>query len=226
MRPLVNQKLLPSKVKRTDSRMCNALYRTGVALVVLFVLVPLDGFSQITKRNEINLSPNGATALLLLDSAVSDLTKVEDLEERISLTESIAKILSRLRPERTQQMLDALFEDGLKHVRADRLGNSSKKQTADSQIWAIVRIASSFDSQLAKSYIERYTEERKPRETSESSVQTSGTSRGGMYLRLATELVERDPTLALSVAGSVTKTGLSPEILVFLGTLRKKDIGW
>lgn len=196
----------------------------GVATLVLLVL-PLTSYAQKTKRKQNNVSPNSATAILLLDSAASDLKKVENLEERISLAENIARMLAGRRPERTRQMLDSLFDDALKQLRAESPANAFKRQSAESQIWTIVRIAGSFDTQLAKSYIEKYTEKEISEEDSEKRVQASGLSRGELYLRLATEMIERNPGLAISLAGNVIKREVPNEILVFLGTLRKKDIG-
>jgi len=196
----------------------------GVATLVLLVLT-LTSYAQKTKRKQSKLSPNSATAILLLDSAASDLKKVKNLEERISLAENITKLLASRRPERTRQMLDSLFEDALKQIRAESPTNAFKQQSAESQIWSIVRIAGSFDTQLAKSYIEKYTEKEISEENSEKSVQAFGPLREELYLRLATEMIERNPGLAVSLAGNVIKTEVPRETLVFLATLRKKDIG-
>ncbi|MEK6282126.1 MAG: hypothetical protein AABN95_17355 [Acidobacteriota bacterium] len=193
------------------------------ATLALLVMV-LHSYAQTPKREK-SVPPNAGAALLLLDSAASDLKKIENMEERISLAESITKLLSSRKPETTREMLDALFEDALKRTRSDSAASAAKEQSADAQIWRIIRIAASFDSQLGKSYVEKYTEKEKTGEDSEQSVQVREPLRRELYLRLATELIERDPALAISLAGSVIKTELPAEALVFLGTLRKRDVG-
>ena len=163
------------------------------------------------------------SAILVLDSAIDELREVEDIRARVSMAETIVKLLAKSRPEHCRNMLDSLFDAALQLRKA---GSSDKAESsnADSILQKIIQIAAQIDPKFGQSYIDRYIgkEDLTAGETSASAQPSPRTA--ALYIQLATELIEQDLSLALSMARRSLSIAVLPETLVFLGTLRKIDL--
>jgi len=168
-------------------------------------------------------SPLNHIVVFTLDSVIDELREVESLEARVALAEDVIDLLIKKKPERCRQMLDSLFNDAL------QLGNieDSEKQNInlDSVMSKIIGIAARFDKKLAESYVAKYAKlgEETSRRGSVKPAERSGSLVAG-FLRLATELIEKDPTVAALVAEKSFSYGVTADTLMFLARLRKKDM--
>lgn len=157
-----------------------------------------------------------------LDSIIDELREIKDIEARASLTETIVKVLAKRKPDRCRQMLNSLFDEALQMQEAKVADDDPQNLILDSTIRKIIQIAASFDRQLAQSYIDKYTKEQDSNNTAARS-NTRSLTATEMFLKVAGELIEQDPVLALTVAERAVKAAVPPEALTFLGMLRKKD---
>ena len=162
-------------------------------------------------------------AILVLDSVIDELREVDDIQARISLAETIVTLMAKSKPERCRGMLDSLFNEALQ-LRRDEASKGVESNT-DAMLDRIIKIAAQLDARLARSFVERsLTEERdadtntKPSATDQTRVRAAA-----VYLKLATELVDRDRALALSMARKSLGIAVVSESLVFLGTLRSRS---
>ena len=163
------------------------------------------------------------SAILLLDSAIEELGEIEDIRARVSMAETIVKLLGKSRPERCHKMLDSLFDATLQ---LQKMGPSGKGERSDSNVILekIIQIAAELDRSFAQSYIDRYVsiEDSSSEKSTASSPLSSRTAT--WYMKIATELFEKDPVLALSMAQRSLSMAVPPETLVFLAGLRKRDV--
>lgn len=175
-----------------------------------------------TRERAVKLSPAQQNALYVLDSVIDELPKLDRVQERVSLAAAIVKLMSPMRPERCRRMLDSLFNDAIQLKQTDSSGVEDKRPDPDSIVREIIQIAAIFDVKLAQSYIDKYTEDvASSNEPSAVSKQTTRTA--ALYLKLASELIEKEPTKAMSIASKSLSAAIMPETLVFLGKLRKRD---
>jgi hypothetical protein len=112
------------------------------------------------KKKAHKVSPVRQTALAYLNQVVDELRSVEDLSERTAISRDVVKILAARNRERCQSLLDALFADVLKAADVSGGGESAQQKKADSLIREVIKMAASFDSNLADSYVTRYAESK------------------------------------------------------------------
>jgi hypothetical protein len=163
----------------------------------------------------------------LLDSSVDELREIGDLRARLELSESVVKLLAASKPDRCRRLLDSLFDDALRLRSAKPRDGDARRSLPDPDltIRKIIQIAGGFDRKLAQSYINTYTGEGAAREGNEGAPDQPPQLEAALYLKLALELVERDPALASSVAIKGLRSAVPYEAIIFLGALRKKDVG-
>jgi hypothetical protein len=207
-------------------------------LIVCFLIfgilfVPLSTAAQPSSQSSPNTPPRSKSrdansavrqsAILVLDSAIDELREVEDIQARVSMTETIVKLLAKSKHEHCRNMLDSLFDNALRLQKADSSDRAGGSNT-DSILQKIIQIAAQLDRKLAQSYIDRYTV-KEDRNGGEPSTSAKNSPRMAvLYIQLATQLFEKDLTLALSMAMRSLTIAVVPDTLVFLATLRKKDI--
>jgi hypothetical protein len=162
-------------------------------------------------------------ALLVLDSVVDELKEVNDIQARISLAETIVTLLAKSRPERCRGMLDSLFDEALQ-LRRDEASQKAGSNI-DAVLDRIIKLAAQLDARLARSYVERSVKEERDTDTNTkpSASDQSSARAAAVYLKLATELVDRDRAFALSMARKSLGIAVVPESLIFLGTLRSRS---
>jgi hypothetical protein len=93
----------------------------------------------------------------------------------------------------------------------------------DSAIRKIIQIAAGLDRNLAQSYIKAYATEEDRTNEDQVTARQKSSQIASAYLKIATQLVEKDPNLALVTAEQSLNNGVMPDSLVFLATLRKKN---
>lgn len=169
-------------------------------------------------------SPNRPIAILVLDSTIDELPQVEDIRARVELAESIVKLLAKSRPEHCRSMLNALFNGAIELRATTSSDNKDSDLDPDLVLRKIIQITASFDRELSSSYIERY-EAKDSLASAETAASTQSSGRMvELRLKLAIELLEKDPILAVSLANESLIGALIPETLVFLAALRQKNI--
>ncbi len=162
-------------------------------------------------------------ALSTLETVVDELPAIDDIDLRIQVTEKVVRLLAASRPDRCRRALDLLFAKA-SAARNERAKDQPDRERADLALRKIIQIAAFLDSKLAQSYIEAYLEEQRFEETTSASGQRESQI-ALAYLKIATQLVQKDPNLAVLTATRSFRAGVMPETLVFLATLRKKDVG-
>lgn len=202
---------------RTDLRSAIAIY-----FVCTFLIGHPITYAQRPSKKSAKPSPTQHIALTALDTVIDELRQVEDLSVRASMSEEIVKLLSATNPVRCRQMLDALFNDALRETKA-----ASGIDTQDDQgavVRKVIKIAAGYDRKLAENYIDRFTEEQKFADRETKVAEGNSFIQSELYLKLATELIEKDPLLAVSIAEKSLVSAVTPSALIFLETLRRKDI--
>lgn len=99
---------------------------------------PPKGRPQARSRD--NNSAVRQNAILVLDSAIGELREVEEIRARVSMAETIVKLLAKSRPERCRNMLDSLFEAALR-LRKVSSSNKAEDSNTDSILKKIIQIA-------------------------------------------------------------------------------------
>lgn len=199
----------------------------AACLLVFFTLTAATVFSQKqpkVKEKREDLALLQSVAVDSLDSSIDELRNVEALPTRIDLAEGIVRLLAAKRPARCRQLLDSLFDS----VSQLRKSNDGKKplpplERPDVLIRRVIKIAATLDPQLAQQYAEKYAADKEPNAgggASSSDVRAAS----DLYLRLATDLVDQNPALAVSIAEKGIADTLLPGAVIFLETLRKKDV--
>jgi hypothetical protein len=193
-----------------------------LAGVLVLAAAGTAGHAQKTRKTTPETQSVELIAVTALDSAVDELREVEDISLRASMAEEIVKLLATKKPARCRQLLEALFDDALRLRKAQKDGATSRLRESNAVIQRTIKIAASFDPKLAQEFVDEYAGDK------ESAGDAGGTpnpspSAADLYIRLATDLVERDPTLAVSVAEKSLVSEIGLRTLIFLETLRKKD---
>lgn len=207
--------------KETRRLMIHSKELIAVSVILLAVVSgAARGQKSSDKQNE---AANKKAAIIVLDSVVDEIREVESLEDRVALSAGIVNLLAEKKPERCRQMLDDLFESLLQ---AKMINPQDNEQSLDFDLIAgrIIAVAARFDRKLAEAYISRYAKLREDNKASSdnSSAQT-GKLAADFYLKVATELLERNPSLASITAEKSLLYGVTPDTLLFLARLRKKD---
>lgn len=201
--------------------------RSIVVIVLLLALITSHAsvLAQKPAAKSTNKADNSRfleeTALYSLDSVINELRQVEDLSTRVTLSEEVVRLLTVKQPVKCRQLLDATFTDALQ-LKAPVSGDGSR-ESLDSIIRRIIKLAASFDRKLAQSYVDKYAEYEAAKSTDGRDNTQLPSSTSDLLLKLATELIDGDANLAVSVAEKAISVAVPPRALVFLGTLRKKD---
>jgi hypothetical protein len=198
---------------------------TLIFAACLFLMAPTaDVNAQARKSAEKKgrLSPVQQSALDLADGAADELRQVEDLTTRVELTEEVVELLKARRPARCRQILDAIFAEALEGP-APAPHEAGSRQTRHTIIQRVIKAAAAFDRALALTYVSRYEEAERVRMGEQASGDSTQRTTSELNLALATNLVEKDPSLATSVAERSIPAGVTPATLVFLETLRQRD---
>ncbi len=169
-------------------------------------------------------SPNRPIAILVLDSTIDELPQVEDIRARVELAESIVKLLAKSRPEHCRSMLNALFNDAIELRATTSSDTKDSDLDPDLILRKIIQITASFDRELSSSYIERYEDKDSFADTKTPASTNSRERMVELRLKLAIELIEKEPALAVSLANESLIGAVIPETLVFLGALRQKNV--
>ena len=174
--------------------------------------------AQGAGREKSAASPLQSIAIAALDSAMNELREVESIPARVELADGLVNLLARRRPDRCRQFLDSLFESALQFSRSESSGDD-----AGAVVRRTITIAARFDRELARSYVDRYAEAARPSDDTSEPRRANSSPPTELYLKLATELVEKDARLAVSLAERTLNDPLHPSVLVFLAALREKD---
>lgn len=196
-----------------------------LGLTISLLVAPARSRSQEISSVKHEESHSYQNALFIVDASIDEVREVQDINIRMGLTEQILSLLAKSRPERCRRMLDSLFDDALALKNSKASGDKAPHTDLMTIVARIIRMAASFDRKLAQSYISRYTDfENSDTKLSGGSALTTQMS-ADLQLRLASTLIAKDSALAISLAKSSLNLPLSSQSLVFLGTLRRKDIG-
>src|SRR5918999_765434 len=134
----------------------------AIAIVLLAVTVTTHGQEPPAAKGKkqpgknYDISERDRKANYLLESAADEIRDLESLDARIALAEEIVKLLARQKPEKCRQMLDSIFD---KILAAKTAGAAETEKRLSSNIRRLVSSAGTFDHKLAKSYIERFSNE-------------------------------------------------------------------
>lgn len=197
---------------------------TTALLLIWMAMHGLPASGHEPARVEESVVPSHQTAVTLLDSALDELREIEDLGVRLTLTEDVVKLLSKDKPARCRRALDSLFAEALRLKYEGEAQRQARPVDADSAIRRIIQLAAAIDRKLANSYVEQYAAReatQKGAVGAESSQAAAAASE--LYLTLATQLVEKDPALAVAVAEKSVGAAAGVRTLEFLGALRKRD---
>ena len=201
--------------------------RTSIIFTILLSSLTVgvvQGQQSVNPKSERALRlQTETTAINTLESLTRELREVPDMSARIAMTGEIVKLLGAKRPAVCRQLLDAVFDDALQLLRAAAVDhNSSNQSAARLSIQRIIKIAATFDHKLAQSYLEKSSQEELAANGDENR-KASSAAASDANLQFAIELVEKDITLAVSVARRSLASPIRPRMLVFLETLRTKD---
>lgn len=187
------------------------------------IAVVSDTYAQQYDRKA-KLTPQQEYAVHLLNSVIDESREVEGVDNRTSLAESIVPLLASTLPDRCRQMLDAIFDAALRENERTPSDKKDSPFTPDATIRRIIQLAAGLDRKLADSYIEKYATDKES-ESSESSRDHQLTKRAAeLYMKIAVDLVDKDPALAVSVAQRALMVSVPSETLTFLAKLRQKDL--
>ena len=150
--------------------------------------------------------------------SIDEISELEDLHSRVALAERVVQLLAKARPERCRRMLNAIFDDVV------ALKDSSSKDRPippdfDSIVGRVIQAAAIVDLQLAHVYIDALSTKKDLEE-----VRKSGSNPAALYLKIATDLSRSNPSLAVAVATRSLASGITPDTLVFLASLRQYDL--
>ena len=196
-----------------------------LGLTLSLVIAPPQSRSQELSRIKYEDSRLYQNALFIVNATVDELKDVQDINIRINLTEQILSLLAKSRPDRCRQMLDSLFDNALSLKNPKSSGDKAQQLDLMTIVARIIRMTATFDRKLAQSYINKYTDFEKSESKLSSDSSLTPQMTANLQLRLATALIAKDSTLAITLAESTLTSPLSSQTLVFLGMLRKKEIG-
>lgn len=212
----------------------------NVLLALLIFAFPIGTLAQRVQPQspKVSKSSKAADASIIRQSAqstlegvVDELASVESLALRVELTETAVSLLAKSRPSRCRRALDSLFAKAMETRAAwlkDRTQGTKSNSYAgqldpDSAIRKIIQIAASFNAMLAESYIKAYTGEENFNNEDAATSREKASQLAAAYLKVATQLVEKDPNLALLTAEKSLNVGVIPDTLIFLAALSKQN---
>jgi hypothetical protein len=194
--------------------------------VLLLVLIPFELLAQPAQRQvQKNQTRSDAVsvairqdALSTADQVIDQVSEVDDLRSRVALAEKVVRVLVKSRPERLRKMLNTLFEDAI------ALGTDSPKTKSapldlDAIVGRIIQTAALIDVELARSYINVVSNLK-----AKDGAAKKDSNASILYLRIASELIRSNTSLAIEVAAKSLANGVSPDTLLFLASLREVDI--
>ena len=172
-----------------------------------------------TRPDKQQIASAQKNAISALEPLLEDIRQVDDLREQVALAETLISLLSTKRPEACRKLLNSLLDDciSLKTDAAEE--DKTERADPDSLARKIIQIAANFDHKLAKSLLERYSNISDQEPTSS----TADVARAKFRLRVAIELIEKNPALAASTAEQVLAGPVIPETLLFLNKLRERN---
>jgi tetratricopeptide (TPR) repeat protein len=197
-------------------------------LVVLAIIIPghaqtLPTSPKTTRTdNQRKIASDKESAITALEPLLDEIREVEDLQDRVTLADAVISLLSKRQPQRCRKLLDSLFDESLRLKKDQGDQDKSKKLDTDSLVRRIIQISASFDRKLAQSFVEKYAADNSL-DDGQNSARDGRVSLTKFYLATATQLAEKDPALAASIAERSGFAPVIPETLIFLGTLREKD---
>lgn len=194
-----------------------------IATLSLSLAACLSVYGQKSGGERPETSTLRQTAVIILDSSVDDLRAVEDVEARVTFAADILRLLGGVKPGRCRQMLDYLFDDIMKLRAAAGAQGGVQPSSADASLRKLIQAAATFDRQLARSYIDRYTEEAAAQGGESATASRQPSPQADLNMLLALQLLETDPGLATRVAEKAVAAAVTSRALEFLGNLRKKD---
>jgi hypothetical protein len=170
------------------------------------------------------------SALSTLEGVVEDLASVGSLALRLDLTETAVSLLAKSRPSLCRKTLDSLFAKAMEtrttwlkdRTHGTKSSLNVGRLDPDAAIRKIIQIAASLDGKLAESYIKAYTDEENFNNEDSATSREKASQIAAAYLKVATQLVAKDPNLALLTAEKSLNVGVIPDTLVFLTALRKQ----
>ena len=176
----------------------------------------LDANDKKHRAKNYDISDRHRKANLLLESAADEIRDIDNFEARITLAEEVVKLLARQRPDRCRHMLDAIFD---KLLLAKSASPPDTETRLNSNLRRVISIAATFDYKLAQSYVDRVSVDAQ-----RDNIHTLTLSGPGLefQLMLATQLIEKDPEVAVTMAARTLQTAVTGGTLVFLGQLRNK----
>lgn len=194
--------------------------------VLLLFLIPFEVLSQPASRqmpkdqarSDAVLRAIRQDALSTADQVIDQIKEVQDLRSRVALAEKLVRILAKSRPERLRKLLDTLFDDAIA-LKTDTTKTNSASSELDAIVGRIIQSAALIDVELARSYVETLSSLK-----AVDRAARSDTSASTLYLRIASELIRSNPSLAVELATRSLANGISPDTLLFLASLRKVDI--
>ena len=192
-------------------------------LLIVFLLIPVDVMSQTTKRQTGKAKSDPVTqairqdALSSADQVVDEIREVEDLRARVTLAEQAIRLLVKKRPERLRKLLDTIFDEAIS------LSDPSKTKSAPADLNSILRqiiqTAALIDIEFARGYIQRLANVK-----TVDGADKSASDISVLQLKIATELIRTNLSLAVEVATRSLSDGIVPETLLFIASLRQVDI--
>ncbi|HXQ36031.1 MAG TPA: hypothetical protein VN843_18590, partial [Anaerolineales bacterium] len=158
-------------------------------------------------------------ALSTLNQVIDEMGEVEDLRSRVALAEKIVPLLAKDQPDRCRKMLNSIFNEAI----ASKANPKEKSilPDLDSIISRTIQAAAVIDLQFAHSLIESLPNSRQTEPQTKQDASTGAT----LYLRIATDLIQENPPLAINIASRSLAFGITSETLTFLALLRKRDTG-
>jgi hypothetical protein len=200
------------------------MFTHSLILLSLLTLAPRAQESPATAKRtrpdkQQQLSSVQKSAISALEPLLEDIRQVDDLWERVALAETLVSLLFTRRPEASRKLLNSLLDDCIRLKTAAADEDKTKRADPDSLVRKIIQIAANFDQKLAKSLLERYNNTSDQEPTSS----TADLARAKFRLTVATELIEKNSTLAASTAEPVLAGPVIPETLLFLNKLRERN---
>jgi hypothetical protein len=193
-------------------------------LVILF-LIPVAVLAATAQPPPQTPSAKQDAALLAIrqdaistaNRVIDELGEIEDLHARVALAEKIVELLHKARPDRCKKMLNSIFDDAVAQ-KAEK-SKSGSTSTVDSIIGRVIGAAGRIDLELADRYIQTLSDLKNDDSKPENHDLHSAT----LYLTIATDIIRSNPSLAITVATRALVTGIPPQTLVFLASLRDHD---
>ncbi len=178
---------------------------------------------QAQRKPDAKNSPRNKIAALpvipVLESVAQEIIEVEDLNTQVDLAGQVAELLGKSRPAVTQATLDKLFERVLREMAQDK--------SAASQLTALARkiihAASGFDNKLTQTYIDKLATQQESTANENSATKNTVTETARLYLKLAREVIDNNPQLALSLAQKSFAAQVFPETPLLIAAARRQD---